>query len=73
MSKPNDHTALSGRDLAGRDPLQVSEASLRVVGGLAPKRPYSRPSLVRYGKLQDVTLGGTPGNTDSGSGGTRKR
>jgi hypothetical protein len=36
------------------------------------KRPYTSPRLVSYGRLRDVTLGGSPGMFDSGSVSTRK-
>ena len=35
-------------------------------------RPYQRPKLSRYGKLQDLTTGGT-GNAQEGSNGQRPR
>jgi hypothetical protein len=31
------------------------------------KRPYSAPLITSYGRLRDVTLGGSPGRGDSGS------
>ena len=40
-------------------------SSARVEG--RARRPYATPRLVSYGKLRDVTLGGSPGMFDSGS------
>jgi len=36
------------------------------------KKPYTRPRLDDYGRLQNVTLGGSPGLGDSGSSGTEQ-
>ena len=36
------------------------------------KKPYQRPSVVRYGKLQDLTTGGT-GNASESSQGQRPK
>ena len=30
------------------------------------KKPYTRPSLVCYGDVRNLTLGGSPGPADSG-------
>lgn len=35
------------------------------------KKPYTRPWFEMYGHLQNITLGGSPGIGDSGSGGSR--
>lgn len=36
--------------------------------GQAAGRPYGVPRLTRFGRLVDVTLGGSPGSGDSGGG-----
>jgi hypothetical protein len=41
-------------------------------GPVARKRRYAAPKLVSYGKLRDVTLGGSPGMWDSGSANIKK-
>jgi hypothetical protein len=41
-------------------------------GPVARKQPYAAPKLVSYGKLSDVTLGGSPGMFDSGSTSSKK-
>jgi hypothetical protein len=33
------------------------------------RRPYRKPALTAYGRLVDLTLGGSPGIGDSGAGG----
>jgi len=35
------------------------------------KKEYKKPQLKSYGKLKDITLGGSPGSGDSGSETTR--
>ena len=30
------------------------------------RRPYASPSLVPYGDVRDLTMGASPGNTDTG-------
>ena len=37
--------------------------------GRSGSRRYEPPRLIAYGRLVDVTLGGTPGAGDSGPGG----
>lgn len=37
------------------------------------RRPYATPLLTSYGRLRDVTLGGSPGRGDSGSSLTKKK
>ena len=34
------------------------------------KKEYKKPQLKSYGKLKDITLGGSPGASDSGATGT---
>ena len=34
------------------------------------KKEYKKPQLKSYGKLKDITLGGSPGGGDSGATGT---
>jgi hypothetical protein len=36
------------------------------------KRRYATPRLVTYGRLREITLGGSPGMFDSGSLATKK-
>ena len=36
------------------------------------KRPYSTPRLTCYGDVRTMTMGGSPGITDSGTPGTQK-
>ena len=35
-------------------------------------RPYYKPKLTTYGEMRDVTLGGSPGLTDSGDSGVKQ-
>ncbi|MEO6325463.1 MAG: lasso RiPP family leader peptide-containing protein [Thermoanaerobaculia bacterium] len=41
--------------------------------GDSRKRPYSAPTLVSYGRLRDVTMGGSAGAGDSGMTSTTKK
>lgn len=55
--------ASSGKEeKTGKKPRQAGRSS-------SPPRPYEPPKLTAYGRLFDVTLAGSPGNTDSGGGG----
>jgi len=38
-----------------------------------PKKPYVSPVLEQYGDLRDLTMGGSPGRSDSGSANTKKK
>ena len=65
MSGQNDDAALRGMDSGGQAPFRDPE-SFCVGAEQARRLPYESPGLVAYGKLQDVTLGGSPGNSDTG-------
>ena len=58
--KPTSGAGQIGEGRAFRDP--VGRTSSEGSG----RRPYSRPLLAVYGRLRDVTLGGTLGSGDSG-------
>ena len=54
-----------------RDDLAVPDTSAVPSPGDA-RRPYHAPAIVALGDLRDLTLGGSPGVGDSGSGSTQK-
>ena len=39
--------------------------------GKPNKRAYQKPQIKIYGKLKDITLGGSPGSGDSSNNGTQ--
>ena len=45
-------------------PLQLNTVS-QEDGEFAAKKPYTQPKLEEYGRLQNVTLNGSPGSGDS--------
>ena len=50
----------------------IVEDEARRDGKRAPRLPYGRPTLIEYGNLRGLTLGGSPGAGDSGSGGVKQ-
>ncbi len=54
----------SERSRVRRQSAHRTGAELRPLEG---RRPYRQPTLVRYGSLASLTLGGSPGVGDSGN------
>ena len=63
MSEPTRSTAAAAAQGEPTSPASVAQA--------ATKRPWVRPTLVRYGDLRDVIMGGSPGSLESNNPGVR--
>lgn len=73
MQESNGRKKLSGEWPLGPDSHEGSGFSAPNGEGSSQRgRCYAEPGLTAYGKLQDVTLGGSVGTGDSGSSDTRR-
>jgi len=49
-------------------PLEKAPVDGRQLDPASGRRSYQRPTLTRYGDMRTMTLGGSPGEFDSGGG-----
>ncbi len=50
----------------------VTQARTEPASTTAPRRAYVAPAIARLGDVRELTLGGSPGVGDSGSGATQR-
>ena len=47
--------------------LKTKNRDSRTTKSGSPKKEYKKPELIHYGKIKDLTLGGSPGQFDTGN------